>query len=143
SPGRRFAIERWPLLEAAQEAMTTVAAEARAAARATTPAPIVGSDRDPQAIERARANAARAELDPHIELACRDVGDARPPAAPRRRRPRRPPDLPPLPRPQISRRCRAARTGRRPGRRRPAPSRPRRRPIENVRCVNRAASPTR
>jgi putative N6-adenine-specific DNA methylase len=78
---RDFAITTWPLLAAQGDALAAIAAEARAAAHATTPAPIAGSDRDPRVLDNARANAARAGLTAHIDLACRDVGDVRPPAA--------------------------------------------------------------
>ncbi len=77
---RAFAIDGWPLFASERGASAALVAEARAAAREALPAPIAGSDRDPRAIERARSNAARAGLDGHVDLACRDAGDARPPA---------------------------------------------------------------
>jgi putative N6-adenine-specific DNA methylase len=84
APGidRHFALEKWPLFssEALATAAESLRAEARAQARSALAAPIVGSDRDARAVESARHNAARAGLDTLITLACRDVGDARPPA---------------------------------------------------------------
>ncbi len=81
--GDGFAIDGWPLYSeggAATEA-SALRDEARARIRASAPAPIVGSDHDPSAIESARRNAARAEVDAHITLVSRDVADARPPTA--------------------------------------------------------------
>jgi len=84
APGidRHFALEKWPLFssEALAAATESLRAEAHARARSALSAPIVGSDRDARAVESARHNAARAGLDTLIALACRDVGDARPPA---------------------------------------------------------------
>jgi putative N6-adenine-specific DNA methylase len=84
APGieRRFALERWPLFssEARTAAIASARAEARARARAALAAPIIGSDRDAQAVEGARHNATRAGLESQLVLACRDVTDARPPS---------------------------------------------------------------
>ena len=84
APGidRQFALEKWPLFSSEAQAAATesLRAEARARAASTITAPIIGSDRDARAVESARHNAARAGLDAHIVLACRDVSDARPPA---------------------------------------------------------------
>jgi putative N6-adenine-specific DNA methylase len=78
-----FAIDRWPLfsVSAAASAAGVLREEARARIRPTAPAPIVGSDRDPRAVESARHNAERAEVAAQIALAARDVADARPPGA--------------------------------------------------------------
>jgi putative N6-adenine-specific DNA methylase len=92
APGlaRPFAVERWPMFETDAGATTiaTLRADAEvrvraAAARAgsSPPVAIVGSDRDPRALESARNNAARAGLERFVTLACRDLGDVRPPAA--------------------------------------------------------------
>jgi putative N6-adenine-specific DNA methylase len=81
--GDGFAIDDWPLYSesgAATEA-SALRDEARARVHSSAPAPIVGSDHDAGAIESARRNAARAEVDAHITLASRDVADARPPGA--------------------------------------------------------------
>ena len=84
APGidRHFALDKWPLFssEALAAATASLRAEARARARSALAAPIVGSDRDARAVESARHNVARAGLDALVTLACRDVGDARPPA---------------------------------------------------------------
>ena len=76
-----FAIDRWPLFAASggADAAAGLREEARARIRPKAPAPIVGSDRDPRAVESARHNAARAEVAAQITLASRDVADARPP----------------------------------------------------------------
>ena len=91
APGltRRFAVEGWPIFRS-PEGIQSLAivrleaerrAETAAAGAATTQlVPIVGSDRDPRAIESARRNAERAGVDRFVTFACRDFGDARPPA---------------------------------------------------------------
>jgi putative N6-adenine-specific DNA methylase len=81
--GDGFAIDDWPLFSAggAATASSVLRDEARARIRATAPAPIVGSDHDARAIDSARRNAARAEVDAQMTLASRDVADARPPTA--------------------------------------------------------------
>ncbi len=81
--GDGFAIDDWPLFSAsgAATAATALRDEARARIHVAAPAPIVGSDHDARAIERARRNAARAEVEAHVTLASRDVADARPPGA--------------------------------------------------------------
>jgi putative N6-adenine-specific DNA methylase len=79
---REFALEDWPLFAASggAESAAALRARARARIRATAPAPIAASDRDPAAIDSAGRNAARACVAAHIAFACRDLGDARPPA---------------------------------------------------------------
>jgi putative N6-adenine-specific DNA methylase len=91
APGlaRPFAVERWPIFatEAGANTLATMRAEAEARAAAASerardapPVPLVGSDRDPRAIESARHNAERAGLERFVTLACRDLSDVRPPA---------------------------------------------------------------
>jgi putative N6-adenine-specific DNA methylase len=81
--GDGFAIDDWPLFSAggAAPVVSALRDEARARVRATAPALIVGSDHDARAIESARRNATRAEVDAHITFASRDVADARPPGS--------------------------------------------------------------
>lgn len=73
---RAFACARWPALAADYPAL-------RAAAERLSPgpcpsAPIAASDRDPGAIEAARANARRAGVEAAIDLAVRPFADCRP-----------------------------------------------------------------
>ena len=86
---RRFAVEGWPIFRSPEgiESLAAVRLEAErraeiaaAGAATTSPVPIVGSDRDPRAIESARRNAERAGVDRFVTFACRDFGDVRPPA---------------------------------------------------------------
>ena len=75
-----FAIDRWPLFAAERRCRCrggVAPRRARARICPKAPAPIVGSDRDPRAVESARHNAARAEVAAQITLASRDVADAR------------------------------------------------------------------
>lgn len=70
APGiaRRFAAERWPGIAAELWAsLRREAAERRRAGLASLRAPIIGRDRDPEAVAAARANAARAGLPLRIE----------------------------------------------------------------------------
>ncbi|HEY4394706.1 MAG TPA: SAM-dependent methyltransferase [Polyangia bacterium] len=76
---RAFALEGWPLFPA--DAATALREEARAGIRPAPSTLIVGSDADPRAIESARRNAARAEVEALLTFAARDVGEARPPSA--------------------------------------------------------------
>jgi putative N6-adenine-specific DNA methylase len=62
---RGYAFERWP--SSLPDVWARLVAEARARIRAAAPAPIRGSDRDPGAVEAARANAARAGVDGDID----------------------------------------------------------------------------
>jgi putative N6-adenine-specific DNA methylase len=80
-----FAIDDWPLFSAGGAASEAAALRDEARAR-VRPAPnppvaatIVGSDHDARAIESARRNAARAEVDAQLTFTSRDVADARPP----------------------------------------------------------------
>ena len=79
--GEGFAIDGWPLFSSGGAAADAAALreEARGRIRTTAPAAIAGSDHDTRAIDSARRNAARAEVDAHVTLASRDVADARPP----------------------------------------------------------------
>jgi putative N6-adenine-specific DNA methylase len=81
APGldRAFALDAWPALAAHADLPRALRDEARARARPTLPAPIVGSDRDPQVVAAARRNAERAGLADRIVLTCADLADARPP----------------------------------------------------------------
>jgi putative N6-adenine-specific DNA methylase len=83
APGlaRAFALEDWPLYAEQPQLAQRLRDEARARVRATLPAPIVGSDRDPQMIAIAQRNAARAGFAEQLAFACADLADARPPAA--------------------------------------------------------------
>ncbi len=86
APGldRTFTLERWPIgaAPAAAAALAALRGEAAARARAQPPAPILGSDRDPRAIETARRNAARGAVEAHILFSCQDASAVRPPARP-------------------------------------------------------------
>jgi putative N6-adenine-specific DNA methylase len=81
APGidRAFALESWPLFP--REAAAALREEARAGVRPAPQATIAGSDADARAIESARRNAARAEVEAQVTFAVRDVGEARPPSA--------------------------------------------------------------
>jgi putative N6-adenine-specific DNA methylase len=81
APGidRAFALESWPLFP--QDAAAALREEARAGVRPAPEATIAGSDTDARAIESARRNAARAEVEAQVTFAVRDVGEARPPSA--------------------------------------------------------------
>ena len=78
-----FAIDGWPLFSSAGATAEAAALrdEARARIRTSVATAIAGSDHDARAIDSARRNAARAEVDAHIALESRDVADARPPGA--------------------------------------------------------------
>ena len=82
APGldREFALEDWPMFAGGGTAGAAAALreQARARIRATAPAAIAGSDRDPAIIESAGRNAARAGVAGQITWTCRDLGDARP-----------------------------------------------------------------
>lgn len=70
---RSFAVERWPQLgKAAHEELERLRAEARAQER-PAPAPLVGYDKDPEAVEASRRNARVARLDRFLRV---DEGDA-------------------------------------------------------------------
>ena len=61
SPGRRFGFERWPSFgDGEKRVWQNLIDEARAAMLPKAPAPIVGSDRDPDAVAAARRNAGQA-----------------------------------------------------------------------------------
>lgn len=70
---RPLAVERWPKLgQAAHEALERLREEARAQER-PPPAPLVGYDKDPEAVEVTRRNARAANLDRFIRV---EEGDA-------------------------------------------------------------------
>jgi putative N6-adenine-specific DNA methylase len=70
---RKLAVERWPKLgKAAHEELERLRAEAHAQER-PPPAPIVGYDKDPEAVEAARKNARAANYDRYIKV---EEGDA-------------------------------------------------------------------
>jgi putative N6-adenine-specific DNA methylase len=81
APGlqRRFACTGWPDFSA--QLWENLITEARAAALASSPIPILGSDRDAGAIDSARANAKRAGVDAEIDFSVHAVSDLAPPAA--------------------------------------------------------------
>lgn len=73
---RGFAFERWPSHDAAAWA----AFQRRRPAVLDTSAPIVGTDRDPGAVEAARGNARRARVADRVVLRAVDFRDLEPPA---------------------------------------------------------------
>jgi putative N6-adenine-specific DNA methylase len=79
APGlqRRFAFMDWPDFSA--KVWTDLATEARAGVLASSPVPILGSDRDAGAIDSARANAKRAGVDADVDFSVRAVSDVAPP----------------------------------------------------------------
>ena len=78
--GRHFALERFPAFDAKSAAAVRAAAEARALG--ALPAPIVGVDRDRNAIARARRNAERAQLASLVRFDHAEVAGFEPPSAP-------------------------------------------------------------
>jgi len=82
APGRHrgFAFERWPEVPAGvvEGARTALARGERERA----PAPIVGSDRDPRAVDWARAAATRAGVAADVRIDCRVVSDLEAPPGP-------------------------------------------------------------
>ncbi|HET6280705.1 MAG TPA: SAM-dependent methyltransferase [Polyangia bacterium] len=87
APGlrRSFGFEAWPLFRdtattAGGDVWQRLRGEAQVAIRAQLPAPISGSDRNPEAIASAQHNAQRAGFESHLQLRCADIGDARPTA---------------------------------------------------------------
>jgi 23S rRNA (guanine2445-N2)-methyltransferase / 23S rRNA (guanine2069-N7)-methyltransferase len=84
APGlsRSFGVERWPILgKQAKETMDALRAEAKALVR-PPPHPIVGRDKDPDALDAAKANARAAQLGQHISLEEADATAAPPPEIP-------------------------------------------------------------
>ncbi|HEX3696734.1 MAG TPA: SAM-dependent methyltransferase [Polyangia bacterium] len=84
APGlqRDFAFQRWPIFDAElAAAWNDLRGEAQAARRSQPAAPIVGSDRSPQAIEAAQRNATRGGFGDLVALTCAELGAVRPPAA--------------------------------------------------------------
>jgi putative N6-adenine-specific DNA methylase len=83
APGleRAFATARWPLFAARPEIERALVDEARArVAPPPSPPVITGSDRDPELVESARRNAARAGVSELVAFTCADLSDARAPA---------------------------------------------------------------
>jgi 23S rRNA G2445 N2-methylase RlmL len=64
---RRLACERWPRTSAEDGPLLT-RLRSELAAREVAPAPIFASDRDPEAVEAARANAGAARVPVHVSL---------------------------------------------------------------------------
>lgn len=84
APGlnRRFSVESWPRLGAeARRILSELRSEARAQAR-PAPFPIRGYDRDPEAIQAARRNAAAAKLGKELQLELGDATKLSPPPGP-------------------------------------------------------------
>jgi putative N6-adenine-specific DNA methylase len=79
APGlqRRFAFMDWPDFNARLWARLTT--EARETALASSPVPVLGSDRDAGAIDAARANAKRAGVEADIDFGVRAVSALSPP----------------------------------------------------------------
>jgi 23S rRNA (guanine2445-N2)-methyltransferase / 23S rRNA (guanine2069-N7)-methyltransferase len=72
---RRLACERWPRTSAGDAPVLT-RLRAELAAREVEPAPIFASDRDPQAVEAARANARAARVP--VQVSLEDVREMKP-----------------------------------------------------------------
>ena len=79
APGlhREFAFSRWPEFDGA--AWKSLRLAAQAAALASSPVPIMGSDRDAGAIEASAANAERAGVKSDVSLSVRALSAASPP----------------------------------------------------------------
>jgi len=71
--GRAFAFGDWPCFEPGT--WSSVAAEAAAASRPPTDAPIWASDRDEGAVDATSINAERAGVRQDIDVACRSISD--------------------------------------------------------------------
>ena len=82
APGlhRRFAFMEWPSFDA--KVWRTHLDEAKAGARASSPVPILGSDRDAGAIASSRANAARAGVAADVDFQERPISAIQPPSTP-------------------------------------------------------------
>ncbi len=80
APGRGYACHRWRGFDPAvwEEAVAAV----RAQVELERCPPIVGSDRDPEAVAATRANAEAAGVGEVVRVAVAEVGAARPPAGP-------------------------------------------------------------
>jgi putative N6-adenine-specific DNA methylase len=77
---RPFGFMQWPNYRASH--WKELVAEAQAGVRASSPVPILGSDRDAGAIESAQANAERAGVASDIELSVRAISAIEPPDTP-------------------------------------------------------------
>ena len=77
--GRRFACERWPRT-AREDTAALRRLREELAAREVAPPPIFASDRDAEAVEAARANAAAARVEVRVDQAdAREIGPLHPP----------------------------------------------------------------
>jgi len=80
--GRAFAFERWPAFDdAGGKTWIALRDRAEAARRETLDAPIVASDRSPEAVATSRANAERAGVASQVTFEQRALGDVTAPAA--------------------------------------------------------------
>jgi len=81
APGvrREFAFMRWPNFDGAVWRDLTTSAQA--AALASSPVPIAGSDRDAGAVDAARANAERAGVGADVDFSVRAISDAQTPSS--------------------------------------------------------------
>ncbi len=83
SPGlqpRGWAFERWPDFD--PDLLAGLLGEARTRILPSAPAPILGSDRNPDAVEAARSNAGRAGVDEDVAWAVTSLGSAPIPSRP-------------------------------------------------------------
>jgi putative N6-adenine-specific DNA methylase len=76
--GRAFAFERWPDFEVTT--WRSVVDAGRSSIRPSSPAKIMGSDRDPGAVQAATENASRAGVAEDVELSVRSLSAIDPPA---------------------------------------------------------------
>ena len=76
--GRAFAFERWPDFEVTT--WRSVVDAAQSSIRPSSPAKIMGSDRDPGAVQAATENASRAGVAEDVELSVRSLSAIDPPA---------------------------------------------------------------
>lgn len=77
---RRFAFMEWPSYDKSQWCL--LFDDAQTSALASSPVPVLGSDRDAGAIESARANAERAGVAADVEFSVRAISGIEPPAVP-------------------------------------------------------------
>jgi putative N6-adenine-specific DNA methylase len=75
---RRFAFMEWPSYDKSQWRL--LIDDAQTSALASSPVPVLGSDRDAGAIESARANAERAGVAADVEFSVRAISGIEPPA---------------------------------------------------------------
>ncbi len=80
--GRTFAVERWPSMgPTAKDTLAGLRAEAKAQER-TPPFPLLGRDRDPDAVSASKANAKAGKLDRFVTFEEADALTSPPPAGP-------------------------------------------------------------